>query len=272
MPDYQLEGTARKNFCEDLLKARKASPSSDADFANRELKISLNTYKKCIDPDGAPLKLRRSTLVAIIKSCKFDPARYDLDFAITRPARARDQTPDTKDDLGWLVGTFIQFRRQSADESPIAISTLTFAWDTARGVLTFSETVEAPPGGRTSRRVTYRGDVHMHQNQLIALLSAGNGETRLALVHAPKTSESGPRRLRGIELASGTPNGILRPVISAIYLEDAGSTSLDPASIAAGTLSADHQAFARLTQELHHLEPDLIAHALHKPATRPRRT
>ncbi len=270
MSDYLLEGTARANFGEDLLRARKSSSSSDADFANRELRISLNTYKKCIDPSGAPLRLRRSTLVAIIRACKLDPTRFGLEFPVSRQ-RPRDPGSYARNDLGFLEGSYIQVRRLPSVESAIAVSTLNFTWDDARSLLTFHESTHALDNGASEPRV-YRGDVHLQQDRSVfGLLSVENGETRLSLVHTPDLQKPGRRttahapgtfRLHGVQLAPGAPNGTLRPIVSAIYLEHVSSAHLDVATLQSGILSANHPAFGRLTSELHHIEEQFIPRAL----------
>ena len=50
----------RERLRRDLLRERHTYALTDAEFAADILKISLNTYKKCIqDGDATPLRLKR---------------------------------------------------------------------------------------------------------------------------------------------------------------------------------------------------------------------
>ena len=48
-----LAGRPRERFRADLLAHRETFSLSDAEYADRVLKVSLNTYKKCIQPVGS---------------------------------------------------------------------------------------------------------------------------------------------------------------------------------------------------------------------------
>ncbi|MCX7325319.1 MAG: hypothetical protein NTZ14_12985 [Hyphomicrobiales bacterium] len=56
----------------------------DQDFVVRVLKVSLNTYKKCITPCDASLRLKRHTLTILFQNAGRDPARDDLPIALPR--------------------------------------------------------------------------------------------------------------------------------------------------------------------------------------------
>src|SRR5437763_1735930 len=93
----RLAGRHRERLQSDLRAHRETFSLTDARYAGEILKISLNTYKKCLQSGSrAPLTLKRQTLIALLASADLDPRRYGL--SIHAPSQASPFGGYRKDD------------------------------------------------------------------------------------------------------------------------------------------------------------------------------
>src|SRR5436309_1340455 len=82
-----LTGRQRNRFKADLQAHRETFSLNDAEYADQVLKVSLNTYKKCVQAtNGEPLALKRHTFVSIFSNTALDPKTYGLSIAIPSQA------------------------------------------------------------------------------------------------------------------------------------------------------------------------------------------
>ena len=80
-----LEGDHYARFRADLLAHRDKFPLNDADYVDQVLKISLNTFKKCVNAAGH-LALTRPTFLHIFVSTGLNPKDYGLAMACLQRA------------------------------------------------------------------------------------------------------------------------------------------------------------------------------------------
>jgi len=86
------------------------------------LKISLNTYKKCVQPGDESLVLKRHTFVSIFANTNLDPRRYGL--AITLPSDVSPFGGYQKSDFQFLCGQYFLYRRSFLTARHITCSIL----------------------------------------------------------------------------------------------------------------------------------------------------
>src|ERR1700674_3774334 len=68
-----LSGRQRDRFKADLRAHRETFSLNDAEYADQVLKVSLNTYKKCVQSTGSkPLAFKRHTFVSIFANTLLD--------------------------------------------------------------------------------------------------------------------------------------------------------------------------------------------------------
>src|SRR5687768_10812330 len=63
-----ISGSYRKEFAAHLRSHRDSYSLNDADYARNVLRISLNTFKKCIQESDDTLSLKRQTFIAIFEN------------------------------------------------------------------------------------------------------------------------------------------------------------------------------------------------------------
>ena len=100
-----LSGRPRDRFKVDLQAHRETFSLDDGEYADQVLKVSLNTYKKCVQANG-PLALKRHTFVNIFANTALDPRTMALRLA----SRARSRrSADTRRRLKFLCGRFFLY-------------------------------------------------------------------------------------------------------------------------------------------------------------------
>ena len=78
-----LSARQRARFRTDLLAHREAFSLNDAEYADQVLKVSLNTYKKCVQVSAnESLALKRHTFVCIFTHSALDPKNYGLSIGV----------------------------------------------------------------------------------------------------------------------------------------------------------------------------------------------
>src|SRR4051812_18309000 len=104
-----VAGEARDRFRQDLLAHRRVHALNDLEYATDILKISLNTYKKCIDVEGASISLSRNTFVRVCTSALLDPSDYGVDISL--PHHGAIFGGYSKSEFEFIVGKFAVYRR-----------------------------------------------------------------------------------------------------------------------------------------------------------------
>lgn len=256
--DIELAPASCLQFRKDILKVRARHDGPDQDFVTRVLKVSLNTYKKCIAPGEAPLRLKRQTLTIICRNAGLQPTDYDLPIAL--PRTAGPQGGYTREDFGFVAGRYVQYRRSLLTGMTVNRSLLTIDWSDTRGSLVFTEKLSSRSDRGVQQSITYQGDVYIHPERvLMSLLSIRDGEVRLSLVHTPsrKASPGDPNlgKLRGVQLTHAFPRGTFQPAVTPLYAEEIRGRAPAPPL---GTLQPDDPDHRRAMDELRRVEQDSI--------------
>ena len=249
-----LTAEARARLRRDLLKQRQATALTDAEFVSTVLKISLNTYKKCVQPeDDAPLRLKRQTFINLFTHAGLSPHAYGLDLQL--PENALRFGGYDIDDFAFLAGHYVQYRRSFLTGLSFNRSALEVRPNRQLGCFSFEERISYVSDRGVSQRTDYAGDIYIHQDRrLMTLLSIDHGEVRSVLVHLPSRPMNGrarqPFRLRGLQLTHAFPKGIYQPTVSPVLIEEAPG----PAKPVGGTLGPDDAEYARIAAQMEHTE------------------
>ncbi len=103
-----LAGAARKRFRDAIRAHRNRSTENDASYAKDILKVSLNTFKKCVSPDDR-LSLKRHSLINILKATGLDPASFGLEISL--PAQGTPYGGYSRAEYSFIAGRYLLFRR-----------------------------------------------------------------------------------------------------------------------------------------------------------------
>ncbi len=98
-----LSGRHLLRFSADLRAHRATFSLNDAEYADQILKVSLNTFKKCVQPDSDKLLLKRHTLLNILANAGLNPRGYGL--AMTLPSQSSLFGGYHASDYGHLCGS-----------------------------------------------------------------------------------------------------------------------------------------------------------------------
>ena len=172
-----LSGRQRDRFKADLQAHRETFSLNDGEYADQVLKVSLNTYKKCVQANG-PLALKRHTFVNIFANTALDPRNYGL--AIGVPSQVSPFGGYQKNDYKFLCGRFFLYRRSFLTARHITRSILDIRPSESHECLSFTELhyYTSEVGAREESR--YHGDVYMNQERSILSLPAySQGQVRL---------------------------------------------------------------------------------------------
>jgi hypothetical protein len=256
-----LSGRERARFAADLAAHRAECHQNDADYARLILRVSLNTLKKCLDPDEAgPLSLKRQTLIAICSGTGLDPAQYGLNVKL--PSRGSQFGAYTKVDFGFVAGLYFLHRRSFLTGSNINRSLLDIHWNDRDQCLSFQEQLRYRSDGGVQQRQDYAGNVYIHRDRvLMSLLSNDAGELRILMTHTPNrpTGRARPAlKLYGVMLTHGFPRGYFQPVVSAVQIETAPVSGTLVAEKVCRTISAGDGEFERLSHDLKHAEEHAV--------------
>lgn len=256
-----LSGRNRARFAEDLAAHRGECHENDADYARLILRISLNTLKKCLDPDQAePLSLKRQTLIAICSGAGLEPAQYGLNVKL--PSRGSQFGAYTKADFGFFVGRYLLHRRSFLTASNINRSLLEIRWNEKEQCLAFQERIRYRSDGGVQQQHEYAGNVFVHRDRvLMSMLSNDEGELRIIMTHTPNRPAGRARpafKLHGVMLTHGFPRGYFQPVISAVQIESVPAAGAQTVDKVCKTISAGDPDFERLTFDLKHAEEHAV--------------
>ena len=98
-----LTGRHLVRFSADLQAHRATFSLNDAEYADQILKISLNTFKKCVQPDGDSLSLKRHTLLSILANAGLNPRSYGLSLALPSQSSPFAATTRATTSILWPV-------------------------------------------------------------------------------------------------------------------------------------------------------------------------
>lgn len=219
--DVVLSGRQRQQFRTALASHRTRSTLTDADYVGTVLRVSLNTFKKCVGP-SPQLTLKRRSFNAIVANAGLDARRFGANEQAPLP-------PDeyggyTRAEYGYMIGRYLLHRRSFQNGVDITRAVLDIAWDESRTCLTFKEMRRYKNANGTWQTNDMAGHIYMHPERvLMGMLAIDKGDVRLTLLHIPSRhaygTNLGTMRTSGVLLTHGYPKRFFQPVISAVTIE-----------------------------------------------------
>jgi hypothetical protein len=248
--DVVLAGRQRLVFRTALLAHRAQSTLTDADYVRTILRVSLNTFKKCIG-DGASLTLKRRSFNAIVANAGLDARRFGAKEQA--PAPPDDFGGYTRAEYGYMIGRYLLHRRSFQNGIDITRGVLDIGWDDSRACLSFNEMRRYKNANGSWQSNDMGGHIFMHPERvLMGLLAIDKGDVRLTLLHIPSRHAYGTNlgtiRTSGVLLTHGYPKRFFQPVVSAVTIEavDASKRTASPNTLCAPVVrgSAEYAAIA----------------------------
>lgn len=253
-----LPALARKQLRVSLLRHRQGFALSEADYVEKVLKVSLNTYKKCVDElDDTDLRLKRRTLISILKAAKIDPASLGLDVLV--PSASHEYGGYDPEDFKYLVGTYFTHRRSFLTARNIVRGILTISLDQENRCFAFEEYNNYISDAGLHDETFYNGAIHINRDRnLFSFHATNDGQNRLLMAQNPiRTTTEGtgttghPRVLiRGVLLTHGVARGVWQPTVSAIAMESLLPSMWKNARSHCRTIAPDDPDFAAIALEI----------------------
>jgi hypothetical protein len=247
-----LSGVHLRRFSADLQAHRATSSLNDAEYADQILKISLNTFKKCVQPDSDRLSLKRHTLINILANAGLNPRDYGLSIAL--PSQSSPFGGYHASDYDHLCGRFFLYRRSFLTARNITCSVLDIRPSGSHDCLAFHELHYYVSDSGARDEIHYSGNVHMNQERNVLSMPAHfEGQVRLTLVQPERLGKS-KVKMRGAVLTFGNPKGYWQPTVSGVYVDGPVETKVaHPRDLCRSILegSAEH---AILSAELARVE------------------
>ena len=219
--DITLTGRQRTQLRADLVAHRARSTLTDAEYVRTVLRVSLNTFKKCVG-DGASLTLKRRSFNSIVANAGLDGRRYGAKEQA--PAPPAEHGGYTKAEYGYIIGRYLLHRRSFQNGIDITRGVLDITWNDSQSCLAFNEMrrYKTPAGAWQANDIV--GTIYMHPERvLMGLLAIDKGDARLTLLHIPSRHAFGTNlgtiRTSGVVLTHGYPKRFFQPVISAVTIE-----------------------------------------------------
>ena len=214
-----LSGRQRDRFKADLQAHRETFSLNDAEYADQVLKVSLNTYKKCVQSTGSePRALKRHTFVNIFVHTALDPKNYGLSIAV--PSQASPCGGYQKNDFQFLCGRFFLYRRSFLTARYVTRTVLDIHLSEGQECLSFSELLYYTSEVGAREEIHYHGDVYMNRERSILSLPAYfQGQVRLTLLQPERLGSKGKIKMRGAVLAFGNPKGYWQPTVSCVFVD-----------------------------------------------------
>jgi hypothetical protein len=217
-----LSGETRSRLRTVLSEHRARSIMTDADYCEDMLRVSLNTFKKCIGSEPH-LSLKRHTLTGLL--ARIGTSLPELEHAAATTPVNVDYGGYTRESHGYLEGRYMVFRRHFSRPENITRAVLDIAWDTTASALRWSE-LRRFRSEATGEMVAndMHGHVTMHQERiLMGLLCVDRGDARLTLLHVPPrhafASKLGFSESLGVVVTHGYPKRFFQPVVSPIAIK-----------------------------------------------------
>jgi hypothetical protein len=214
-----LSGRQRDRFKADLQAHRETFSFNDAEYADRVLKVSLNTYKKCVQSGaGSVLSLKRHTFISIFTNTALDPKSYGLSIGVS--SQASPFGGYHKNDFQYLCGRFFLYRRTFLTARHITRSILEIRPSESQECLSFSELHYYTAEVGVREEIRYHGDIYMNRERSILSLPAYfEGQVRLTHLQPERSGGKGKLKMRGAVLAFGNPKGYWQPTVSCVFVE-----------------------------------------------------
>src|SRR6476646_8929209 len=213
-----FQGNHRNRFRADLLAHRERSTLSDAEYAEQILKVSLNTYKKCVEQNKRDaLTLKRHTIISILSNAELEPRRYGL--AIGLPSKRSQYGGYQPADFKFLCGKYFLYRRSFLTARDITRSVLEIAPSQTKECLEFDEFHYYVPETGIREEYHYEGDIYLNREcNLLSMPAFIDGHVRLTVLHMPeRVTGSRSIKLRGAVLTFGIPKGYWQPTVSCVF-------------------------------------------------------
>jgi hypothetical protein len=256
-----LTGRPREQFRAALQDHRARSLLTDADYARTILRVSLNTFKKCIGP-ATDLSLKRLSFNSIVANTGLDPSRFGSKAPM--PISPREHGGYTKSEYGYLTGRYLLYRRSFQNGVDINRAVLDIVWNEPLSCLSFKELRRRKNDNGVWDANDFSGQVFMHPERvLMSLLAIENGDVRLTLLHIPPRHVYGTNlglvRTSGAVLTHGYPKRFYQPVVSAITIEavDPAKRSTSPNALCK-TLKPGHPEYGAAAEDLRIAEEHAI--------------
>jgi hypothetical protein len=217
--NISLFGRQRNRFSADLRAHRETFSLNDAEYADQVLKISLNTYKKCVQPDGSgALTLKRHSFISIFANTALDPRSYGLSISV--PSQVSRFGGYKKSEFKFLCGRFFLYRRSFLTARHITRSILEIRESESQECLSFNELHFYTSESGIREELHYHGDIYINQERSILSLPAySQGQVRLALLQPERTGPRGKMKMRGALLTFGIPKGYWQPTVSCVFVD-----------------------------------------------------
>jgi hypothetical protein len=247
-----LTGRHLVRFSADLRAHRATFSLNDAEYADQILKISLNTFKKCVQPDGDSLSLKRHTLLSVLANAGLNPRSYGLPLAL--PSQSSPFGGYHTSDYDHLCGRFFLYRRSFLTARNITCSILDIRPSESHDCLTFNELHYYVADGGVRDEIHYDGNVHMNQERSVLSMPAYfEGQVRLTLVQPERLGKS-KVKMRGAVLAFGNPKGYWQPTVSGVYVDGPVETKASHPRNLCRTILEGSEEHATLSAELARVE------------------
>ncbi len=258
-----LSSGARTRFRNDVAAHRTGAGTTDKDYADNVLGISLNTLKKILNPeDRGELVLKSGTFVSICRAAALNPETYDVPIKIS--SKGTPFGSYVRADFDYLEGTYIIQRRSFLTALNIVRGALEIEWDKRLQCLGFTERHSYTTDSGAPYETTYRGQLHIRRDRnIISFVQLQNGEARLTLVNSPDRPPAGPGvkpriKARGAILTYGNPRDFYQPIVSAVVLEQLSTNTGSNLNQLCKTLKPGSDEYTQASAELKHAEDQTV--------------
>lgn len=250
-----ISGRHRDRFRADLRAHRETYSLNDAEYADQVLKISLNTYKKCIHSvSSARLALKRHTFVSILANACLDPKNYGLKVGV--PSQASPFGGYQKSDFSFLGGRFFLYRRSFLTAGHIVRGVLEIRPSESQECLSFAELQSYVAEVGVREELLYHGDVYINRERsMLSLPSYFQGQVRLTLLQPERLSGAkGKIKMRGAVLTYGNPKGHWQPTVSCVFADGPIVDKRENARELCKTILYGSEEYSALSAELERIE------------------
>ena len=247
-----LKGKHLEKFVNDLRNHRSGYSANDYSYANEVLKISLNTYKKCIQSlHKDELTLQRSKLINILSHAELDPAAYGLNLTVGGADNRFGNYQKSK--FNFLCGRYLIYRRSFLTARDITCGVLDIAQSKIQDCLSFVERHHYMSEEQQAQNLEYTGDIYMDEGQaLLSLPAFENGKVRLMQLVPERVDRQ--VKLRGALLTFGSPRGIWQPTVSCVYAVGPSKNDETPTRDLCRTINNSSKDFREISSHLEHVE------------------
>lgn len=258
----ELIGDDRVRFARDLVRHRDTFPIKDADYAERVLSVSLNTYKRCINEGDYPrLALKRHSFINIFQRSGLDPQHYGLRIAL--PLQSARHGGYTQEEYAYLAGRYVFSRRSFLTGMNIVRGVLDVTWQEQQQCYVFQEVLYYTTNSGVPYETSNHGEIHIRKDRnLMFLVAFENGAVRLTMLHIPEKPDAARAatalRTRGALLTYGNPRDFYQPIVSAVVFEKRSEKTGGDAKKLCATIKPGTPDYAVLSADLRHAEEHAV--------------